>query len=273
MTAVIPKRQVIYNTRKYQKTSEFSDSSNAGIYLSRYLNNLLRALVEAKDDYNGKIIGCDPFFHNLIFFDDKEIFKVLISPGKLIVDSTLIEIEEPVYLDVILQDFKYNEVVVICYFKYNTSKKLTFSLFLRDNANGIINRSIDYDNYIVLGRFTIKRDLDNKIIKISHPYGEWRTGLYPSFLLSIDPAASIVTPLNLSANKIYTLLESDSSLYYPFKINDKIKSIIIPLFLEADNIIKYKNGKNNSRYLLSDLGGFYSLKNDINLRYRMDILT
>lgn len=274
MTTVTPKKQIIYNTRKYQKTAEFSNSTKAGIYLSRYINNLLRSLVDSEFSYTGKIIGCDPYFHNLIPYDEYEYFKVLISPGKLILDSTLVEVEEPNSLTILLHNHDYDEVIVVCYFEYNTSKKLQYALFLRNSTdNSIIDKPIPYENYVVLARFRVIRDSTGHIIAIKHPYGEWRTSLYSEFLLSIDPTASIVGPLTPEANKIYSLLESDPSLYDDFKIDGIIRSIITPLFLDTSSILKYKTGKINPRYLLSDLGGFYSLKNDINLRYRMEILS
>jgi len=270
MTTIIPKKQVIYNTRKYQKTAEFSDSIEANVYLSRYINNLLRSLVDVEFNYSAKIIGCDPYFHNLIQNDGYEIFKVLISPGKLILDSTLVETEEPSHLDVFLSS-EYDEVVVVCYFEYNISKKLQYELILRDGKS---NKHIPLksNNYLVLARFRIIRDSTGHIITIKHQYGEWRAHSYPDFLLSIDPTASIIGPLTPTANKIYSLLESDPSLYYSFTIDGLEKSIASPLFFNVDDILKYKITRTNPRYLLSDLGGFYSSRSDINFKYRMDIL-
>lgn len=276
MSVSIPTEQIIYNTRIYQRENS-KDMEEARFYLTKFINNLLKAFTYRGTHYSNKIIGCDPFFVDLV---DQKIFRVVVSPGMLIVDSVLIEFPSPIFLDIDITNFKdYDEVVVITSYKFIQNKnKSTFQLLLRNsktsqitsNSNLIIDRN---EPFLILSRFKLIREND-KVQYVEHPYGRWITSFYSDFLKNISPLA---IPIN---NSIYQILDSNVSLNNSFLINNIEQKMTVPLFLdyifENDRTLflelyEHYLNKTYQRYKIPGIFNFYYNKFDRNIQYRTEM--
>lgn len=278
MPISIPKKQIIYNTKTYQKDNAVALTDDPKIYLSRYLNTLLRQLVSRKDSYSNTVIGVQPFFVDLV---NNSIFRVVISPGCMIIDSTLISISDPVFLDIDLTTYEnYDEVVVVAAYKYLiNNNKASFQLMLRNSKTGEVdsNSGLLIDKLmtpLILCRYRLKRDSNNKIIEIYHPYGRFINQFYSEFLLAISQLAK---PIN---NIIFERLIPEPGLYKPFLIRDFTLSITVPLFLNhlyedgtvlADSINKLYTTKMYRRYPIDSITNFYFSKIDRNIRFKTEL--
>jgi hypothetical protein len=266
-TIFTPTKQTIYNSRSSQKSAEFSNSNNAKMYLSRHLNNLLRSLVNSNEQYSSKIIGCNPFFVNYI---DNQ-FILVITKGQLIIDSTLIEIEEAPIMDIAL-DIAFDEVIVIAEYNYIESStiestKFKYRLILRNSKTNKTNIDLNNNLILILSRFKIIRDEKTKKVKrILHPYGEWKQQLYSEFLKNINVSTIVGVDF-----KVYRLLETDMSLCDKFYMNERQVSIDTPLFFDTNSVNQFYSNKIKHKYRIGSLDGFYYSKMDINYRIRMDI--
>jgi len=249
---------IIYNSKKFQQQT-FTDISEPNIYLSSFLNNFLKTLVDSSNNYSVRVIGLDCFFIDLI---DNEFFKVVITPGKAIINSSLVELDAPTVLDIAL-DPAYDQIIVNMFLDV---AKFKVELYLYDSINNKTNRPFSNNSGILLSRFSIIRR-DNQIVKISHPYGEWKYTKYSEFLKSISPETLVLDTF------VYSKLISDLTLREPFKLNDSDMEISVPLFFEeaSKKINKSAANKLKSKSLISDLYGFYYSKNDINIKYRTEI--
>lgn len=269
--------QIIYNTKTYQKENIYEGNDDPKIYLTKYLNNLLRSLSSSSQDYCNKIIGCDGFFLDLV---DDSIFRVLVSPGKLILDSTLIEFPTPTFLDIDLTPYStYDEVVVTANYKYlHNMNKASFQLLLRNSSDSSIisNAPILKDqglNTLVLSRFRIIRKNGN-ISEVRHPYGRWVNSFYSDFLKNISPLAVA------GSNEIFRKLVTEVPLYESFTIRDEPAVITVPLFFNTtfeDNktifqeINKQYLNKMYRRYAIPDASLFYYSITDRNIKFRTEI--
>jgi hypothetical protein len=276
MSISIPNDQIIYNTKIYQRENS-KNIEDPKIYLTKFINNLLKAFSINGISESNKVIGCDPFFVDLT---PENIFRIVITPGTLIIDSALVEFMEPFFLDISLNSFlNYDEILVVASNKPNSVKsKTSFQLILRSsvtgeltsNSNLIITPGVPY---LILGRFKLKR-INDKIINIIHPYGKWTNVLYSDFLKHISPLAIPIS------NEIFQKLKSDATLYSSFLINNLSVKMTVPLFFdtifEDDTILFIKINqhyinKMYQRYKIPDLFRSYYSMEDRNLQFRTEM--
>jgi hypothetical protein len=276
MSISIPNDQIIYNTKIYQRENS-RNIEDPKIYLTKFINNLLKAFSINGMSESNKVIGCEPFFVDLT---QEDIFRIVITPGTLIIDSALVEFTEPFFLDISLNSFSnYDEILVVASNKLNNVKsKTSFQLILRNsvtgeltsNSNLIITPGIPY---LILGRFKLKRT-DETITKVLHPYGKWTNVLYSDFLKHISPLAIPIS------NSVYQKLESDATLYSSFLINNISTKMSVPLFFdtvfEDDTILFIKINqhylnKMYQRYKIPDVFRSYYNINDRNIQFRTEM--
>lgn len=274
MTTIIPTNQIIYNTKLYQQENNYLNSTDPKIYLTRYLNTLLRSITRSSSGYSNKIIGCDTFFVDLI---NTSIFKVVISPGLVIIDSTLVELKSPTFLDIDLSPYSnYDEVLVICAYQYlENQNKAKLQIILRNSttdemtSNAPILTSLPY---LIVGRFKVIRSAGN-IIKIEHPYGQWLKSFYSDFLKSISYLAVAVN------NIIFEKLTPNIHLYNSFLLDNKTVQLNLPVYLDMDignlskNILSHYLQKSQPRYFLPDTFTRQYSRRDRNLTYKAEMFT
>ena len=261
--------QIIYNDRIYQRENIYNNILDPKIYLSRYLNMLLRSIVETTTNYANKVIGCDPFFVDII----NNNIKFVISPGRIIIDSTLIEIFNPLFLDIQLNRL-YKTIVILAGYRYlNNDNKASFQIcFLDEENNTLVTNGTDLltngVNIVILGKFELEYRDDN-LVQIYQPYGLFRKQHYSQFL--INTVSSQARAIN---NKIFTLLHPKAELYRPFYIGSNLYNISIPLYLDFywDGISRLFNDKLRSRYMIYDLENYYFTRFDHNIQRRTEIM-
>lgn len=271
---MINEYQVIYNSRIYQHENIYNNILDPKIYLSRYINILLRSIVGSSTNYSNKVIGCDPFFVDII----SNNIKFVISAGTMIIDSTLIEIKSPVFLDIDLNLYsQYKTIVILAGYKFNhlaNGNKASFQVCfvdpidnsLKTNGSDLISKGLDH--ILVLGKFELVRDLANNLIAINQPYGLFRNRFYSEFLTTkISPLATAQT------NKIFTLLTPKADLYKPFLINNNEYKITLPLYMGGywDGINRYLNDKMQSRYMVDHIDNYYHNNFDFTIHNRTEI--
>ena len=267
MTTRIPTNQILYNTKLYQRENAYLNSTDPKIYLTRYLNTLLRSVVKSGSN---KIIGCDSFFVDLI---NPTIFKIVVSPGQIIIDSTLVEFQSPTFLDINLSAYPdYDEVLVICAYQYlENQNKARFQIILRNSLNDAVTSNsplLTNLPYIVIGRFRLSYH-NNIIARIDHPYGQWIKSHYSDFLKSISPLAVA------NNNVVFEKLIPDVHLYMQFPIEGKLTQLNLPLYIEKDNLTKsllsHYLQKSNKRRPIPDIFTRQYTKRDRNITYRTEI--
>lgn len=277
MTTSIPTNQILYNTKLYQQENAYLNSTDPKVYLTRYLNTLLRSVARSSSNYSNKIIGCDTFFVDLI---NTSIFKVVISPGQVIIDSTLVEFKTPTFLDIDLSSYSdYDEVLVICAYQYlENQNKAKLQIILRNSITDAVTSNsplLTSLPYLIVGRFKIIRN-NNVIIKIEHPYGQWLKSFYSDFLKSISYLAVAVN------NIVFEKLIPNIHLYESFLIDGRVVQLNLPVYLDMDtidtgnlskNILFHYLQKTQPRYFISDTFTRQYSKRDRNLTYKAEMFT
>lgn len=279
MAIAISKKHIIYNTKTHQKENADTVADDPKLYLSRYINSILKQLVDTTSNFSNKVLGVEPFFLDLV---NNKIFRIVISPGLTIIDSTLIEIPTALFLDIDISQFlEYDEVAVICGYSFlSNNNKASFQIVMRNSKTDEVasNSALLFDkglNILILSRFRIVRDTVTKTVKyINHPYGRFVNTFYSDYLKTISNIAKPIT------NKIFQLLRTEVDLYRSFKVKDVECNISVPLFLNhkyedgvilADAInIHYKN-KMYRRYPIDSIHNSYFSKTDRSLKFRTEI--
>jgi hypothetical protein len=265
---MINQDQVVYESRIYQNENIYNnDIGNPNIYLTRFLNILLRATVDAKYNYANKVIGCDPFFVDIV----SNKIKFVVSPGRIIIDSTLLNFPSATFLDLTLNS-SYKSIVILAGYKYllNNNKASLQICFLDETNNvlhtdgqDLITQGLDV---VVLGKFELQY-FNGHLVNIYHPYGLFRKQHYSQFLINkVSSSAIAVT------NEIFTLLNSKASLYDPFLVNGIQYKIGLPLYLDYywDGIERFFNDKLRARYRVCDIFDFYYNRFDHNIQHRTE---
>lgn len=159
----------VYNTifyqKKFEKDVNYKDST-PDIYLTKLLNNYFRSLsiiykYPYKFKWNSIIYDFD-FKHELI----NKTFKLNIHKGMIILDNTLVEIEDQFQLlidDISVNNYKYCNILVVAefdFYKYTLNETPpVYKLYLYDSITGELydpNRTFNISDSIILETYSIR---------------------------------------------------------------------------------------------------------------------